>query len=242
MPTYSSLATTLVKVLGLERPPVAVSPVESPPEGIACFSGTVPSACSFWRLAEEKTFVARDADHMNCPVGALTMGFTLTPEAKKGLDQGLALMCQSGYFNPEEATYLPSLPESGSQLLYGPLSRFPAEPKVVLVWLKPAQAMILQESTGDAEWRAEPASGVFGRPTCAALAVALREKNVALSFGCAGMRIFTEIEPEYMLAVISHSLLERLEENLNRADKANCLMQAHYLDQKKLIQTAGGKN
>ncbi|MHB8481630.1 MAG: DUF169 domain-containing protein [Nitrospiria bacterium] len=241
MSTYESLATALIKVLGLERPPVAVSLIENPPEGIASFSGTVPSACSFWRLAEEKTFIASGADHMNCPVGALTMGFTLTSEAKEGLDQGLALMCQAGYFNPEEASRLPSLPDPGSHLLYGPLSQFPIEPAVVLVWLKPAQAMILQEATGEAEWRAEPASGVFGRPTCAALAVALREKNVALSFGCAGMRVFTEIEPEYMLAVISHPLLGRLEDNLTRTDKANCVMQTHYLEQKSLIQAAGGK-
>jgi uncharacterized protein (DUF169 family) len=240
MSSYSSLAATLIKVLGLERPPVAVSPVQHPPEGVSSFSGAVPSACSFWRLAEQKTFVAHDLDHMNCPVGALTMGFTLTPEAKEGFDQGLALMCQVGYFNPKEASYLPSLPSSGSQLLYGPLSHFPIDPKVVLVWLKPAQAMILQEATGDAEWRAEPVSGVFGRPTCAALAVALREKSVALSFGCTGMRIFTEIEPDYMLAVISHTLLDRLEENLNRTNKANCLMQTHYLGQKSLIQNSSG--
>ena len=240
MSSYSSLAAALINVLGLERPPVAVSRVDTPPPNVSVFSGTVPSACSFWRLAEQKTFVAHDLDHMNCPVGALTMGFTLTPEAKKGLDQGLALMCQVGYLNPEEASYLPSLPGSSSSLLYGPLSQFPIEPKVVLVWLKPSQAMILQEATGDAEWRAEPASGVFGRPTCAALAVALREKNVALSFGCAGMRIFTEIEPDYMLAVISHTLLDRLEENLNKTHKANCLMQTHYLEQKNLIQNAGG--
>ncbi len=236
MPNYSSLATTLEAALNLEYPPVALAPVTHVPDGIPVYSGVVPSACSFWRIAERETFVARDTDHMNCPVGALTMGFTLTPEAKTGLDRGLAMMCEVGYLNPEEAAYLPSLQQTGSMMLYGPLIDFPVDPKIVLVWVQPAQAMILQEATGDAQWKAEPVSGVFGRPSCAALAVAAREGNVALSFGCTGMRTFTEIEPAYMLAALSERLLSDLEANLKRTDKANCIMQNYYIEQKSHLR------
>lgn len=232
MSNYTSLAQSLTSILGLEHPPVAVAPVSEAPKGTPVFKGIAPSSCSFWRNAEKELFVAQDSDHMNCPIGAMVMGFDLTPEAKEGLNRGLAMMCEVGYVNPKEAEHIPSLAKKGSAMLYGPLSNFPIEPETVVIWIQPSQAMLLREATGDAEWKSDVSSNIFGRPACAALAVASRGAAVALSFGCSGMRTFTGIEPAYMLAALSGKLLDTLEASLKRAHQANCSMQAFYDQQK----------
>ena len=232
MLNVASLSQTLTSILGLNRPPVGVAPIHDIPKGIPLFQGVSPSACSFWKNAEKELFAARGPDHMNCPIGAMVMGFELTPEAKEGLNRGLAMMCEVGYVNPKEAEHIPAMAGKGEALLYGPLSNFPVAPEVVVLWIEPAQAMLLREATGDADWKSDVSSKVFGRPACAALAVASRGASVALSFGCSGMRTFTGIEPSYMLAALSGNLLEQLEGSLQRAHKANCSMQAFYDQQK----------
>ncbi|WDT79670.1 MAG: DUF169 domain-containing protein [Candidatus Manganitrophus sp.] len=180
----------------------------------------------------KELFAANDADHMNCPIGAMVMGFELTSEAKEGLQRGLTMMCEVGYVKPEEAEQIPALAKKGKAMLYGPLSNFPVVPEVVVIWLQPAQAMLLREATGDAEWKSDVSSKIFGRPACAALAVASQGAAVSLSFGCSGMRTFTGVEPAYMLAALSGRLLDHLEPQLRRTHKANCAMQAFYDQQK----------
>lgn len=229
---YVSLSQTLTSLLGLDRPPVALAPVEKVPTGVPVFEGISPSACAFWRQAEKELFAVRDADHMNCPIGAMVMGFELTPEAKEGLQRGLSMMCEVGYVKPEEAEQIPALARKGKAMLYGPLSNFPITPEAVVIWLQPAQAMLLREATGDAEWKSDLSSKIFGRPACAALAVASQGAAVSLSFGCSGMRTFTGAEPAYMLAALSGPLLATLEPALQRTHKANCAMQAFYDQQK----------
>jgi len=232
MANYVSVSQTLTSLLGLDRPPVAVVPVDIVPKGVPVFEGVSPSSCRFWRHAEKELFAARDTDHMNCPIGAMVMGFELTPEAKEGLQGALSMMCQVGYVKPEEAEQIPALAKKGKAMLYGPLSSFPMAPEVVLIWLQPAQAMLLREATGDAEWKSDVSSKIFGRPACAALAVASQGTAVSLSFGCSGMRTFTGVEPAAMLAALSGRLLERLEPQLQRTHQANCAMQAFYDQQK----------
>lgn len=233
MSNYASLSQALTHLLGLHRPPVAVAPVEAVPKGIPVFEGVSPSSCRFWRQAEKELFAARAADHMNCPIGAMVMGFELTAGAKEGLHRGLSMMCEVGYVKPEEAAQIPSLAKKGKAMLYGPLSNFPIAPEGVIIWLQPAQAMLLREATGEAEWKSDLSSNVFGRPACAALAVASQGAAVSLSLGCSGMRTFTGVEPAYLLAALSGRLLETLEPQLQRTHKANCAMQAFYDQQKR---------
>jgi len=228
MGRYTELASTCETLLGLTHPPVALAPVADVPDGVPLFEGVSPSACSFWRHAEQGLFVARDADHMNCPIGAMTMGFELTEEAKAALEGGLALMTDFGYFDSKEAEHLPSLPRGARLVLYGPLAHFPIQPEVILLWLMPAQAMLLREASGEVAWKADVSSNLFGRPSCAAVAVAFREGNVALSFGCNGMRTFTGIDQSLMLAAISGRMVDTLGSALVRAHEAQCLMQAFY--------------
>jgi uncharacterized protein (DUF169 family) len=229
---YAATARTLQTVLDLAIPPVALARVRSIPPGIPVFQGVSPSACGFWRHAENGLFAASAGEHMNCPIGAMTMGFELTLDAKEKLGGGLALMTEVGYIDPREAEHLPTLPPSNDPLLYGPLADFPIEPQLVLLWLTPRQAMLLREATGDVRWKSDVSSSLFGRPACAALPVAERDGNVALSFGCNGMRTFTGIDPSQMLAAVSGRLLGTLSADLARAHNAQCSMQQFYDQQR----------
>ena len=70
---YIALEQQLVAHLGITRRPVAIAFRPTPPAGVAKFTGTEPSGCSFWRLAAAgRTFYTVPADHANCAVGAHT--------------------------------------------------------------------------------------------------------------------------------------------------------------------------
>lgn len=232
MTRYADIAHALHAILKLSFPPVALARVRSVPPGASVFEGVSPSACSFWRHAEQSLFVAKGGEHMNCPIGAMTMGFELTPDAKETLGGGLALMTEVGYIDPKEAEHLPTLSPNNDPILYGPLAQFPIEPQLVLLWLTPRQAMLLREATGEVRWKSDVSSNLFGRPACAALPVAERDGNVALSFGCNGMRTFTGIDDSHMLAAVSMRLLDTLGADLERAHNAQCAMQKFYDQQR----------
>ena len=53
VPDYRSIEQGLADLLKLPRRPVAVAFRETAPAGVAKFSGTEPSGCSFWRIAAE---------------------------------------------------------------------------------------------------------------------------------------------------------------------------------------------
>ena len=101
---YAEVARVCERILKLGRPPVALARVPDVPAGVARFEGVAPSSCSFWRHAEQGLFVARDADHMNCPIGAMTMGFELTAEAK-AKKLGMPLGTISGSWDQAKALY-----------------------------------------------------------------------------------------------------------------------------------------
>jgi ABC-type sugar transport system ATPase subunit len=53
MTDYSRIEEVLMEGLGIERRPVAIAFLDAPPEGVEKFTGSVPSSCTFWRLAAE---------------------------------------------------------------------------------------------------------------------------------------------------------------------------------------------
>ena len=224
----ASYVRILYNTLRLDYPPVAVAPVSEVPAGVPFFQGMSPSSCAFWRHAEKHLFAVNASNHMNCSVGAMVMGFQLTDAAMQSLQQGVTMMCNVGYISPEEVQQIPTLSHGKETMLYGPLSQFPIAPEVVVLWVNAASVMLLREATGDAAWGEGVGGRVFGRPGCAALAVAQKSKEVTFSFGCMGMRTFTGVAPDDILAVIPGEKLDHLVTRLNQMDRANCSMQAHY--------------
>src|SRR3954470_2070215 len=82
---HSETADRIAALLELELPPVALAFVDEAPDGVESTDAVVPSACAFWRRAEEGVFYAPAEAHFNCPVGAMVMGFDLPEPVQANL-------------------------------------------------------------------------------------------------------------------------------------------------------------
>ena len=223
----AQISVRLVDSLGLERPPVAIKfGVERPP-GVALAPAAVRSSCSFWRQASGRVFYASAEDHFNCPVGSMVMGFDLPLEVTQELGNLIKFMCGECYISEEEAAKIPRVQKKGPGILYGELALFPEEPDVVLMWLIAHQAMLFNEAGGRVNWAAE-LTQVSGRPGCAAIPRALERRQPGLSLGCAGMRTFSGISEDELLAVVPGDQLEALAQNLERIVNVNEAVMSYY--------------
>ncbi|MDE2990883.1 MAG: DUF169 domain-containing protein [Chloroflexota bacterium] len=231
---YADLATRLLTGLDLDYPPVAVARVDAAPSGIAAWTEAVPSACTFWRRAEQQVFFADEAAHMGCPIGAMVMGFEL-PEAKQ--EELMSLvgdMCSLAYIREEEIPHIPHFDPGPRGAVYGPLATFPLEPDNVILWLTPKQTMYLEESLGGTLWTG-PQEGVFGRPACGVLPTAAARDAASVSLGCIGMRTFTEIPDAYVLAAVPGAALATLADGLDSTIAVNGTMEAQYQEMKSAV-------
>ncbi len=235
---YSNLSEQLVQGLQLPTTPVALGFMDQAPEGVAVFDSTVPSACAFWTQAEKGLFFAKAEFHDNCPIGVMTMGFPVTPKVLSNLTDFVQKMCNVSYLGAKEPAHIPGINDAKSGILYGPLSLFPVPPGLVLFWVNGRQAMLLEEALGTVCWDAKGKAEAFGRPACGALAIAANESRSTLSLGCSGMRTFTEVPDDKMLASIPGSLLQNLEERLRRTVRSNEQMLAFYRQHKSQYKTA----
>jgi len=222
------IAAQLSEKLELDQPPIALTFVPVKPDDIAEFGGTVPSACSFWPRAQTDTFYASAEQHFNCPVGALTMGFALPDEVKNELMGIVQKMCADDYLAEAETTSLPHVNAANAGIVYGPLSAFPLEPDIILIWLSAKQAMLYNEAAGAATWTDAMMPNLFGRPTCAAIPAAQDQTRPTLSLGCIGMRTFTGAPADAMVAAIPSADAERFVEALDRTAASNAAMLKFY--------------
>jgi len=234
---YAEFAETLKQGLGLSHSPIALGFLEDPPVGIPHFAGIVPSACTFWRLAEDHLFYANAQDHYQCPVGTMTMGFELPAEHKEEAEKLFTEMLRLQYLSEEEFPKIPSVKKPHSVVLYGPLVNFPISPDVVLIIALPNQAMILSEASGAASW-AGPALSLLGRPTCGAIPQALDQRTPIMSSACIGARIYAELREEELVIVLPGSKLEEMEDKLHGVLMANKILADFHAERER--QISGG--
>jgi uncharacterized protein (DUF169 family) len=227
------VATKLSESLSLERPPVALAFVTECPAGIERFGAEVPSACTFWKRAEDAVFYASAEQHLNCPIGAMTMAFELREDVQQNLMRLVELMGAEQYLEMDEPPAIPNVGSGHTGIVYGPLDGFPLEPDVILMWLSPAQAMVYNEAAGSAHWADPMGANVFGRPTCAAVGVSVGETRPTMSLGCVGMRTFTGMPADRMLASVPAAAVESFLAALATTVSANQSMQTFY-EQHKL--------
>jgi uncharacterized protein (DUF169 family) len=225
-------ARTLVDELRLDQQPVAMSFVESVPAGVPTTDVATPSACTFWRLAERSLFYAPADRHYECPVGAMTMGFELPAEVQQQLMDAVTMMCEAGYLSPDEPAKIPTTGRKAAGIVYGPLAALPIEPDLLLLWLTPRQAMFYSEAVGTSRWTSAAPATVWGRPACAALPAAMTSGRSSLSFGCTGMRTFTGVREDRLLAVLPGQQAGALADALAAVQRANTTMLAYYEERK----------
>ena len=235
MTDYRRLERQLMSDLGLTRRPVAIAFRDAPPPGVSPFKGTVPSGCSFWRIAAEgATFYTVPADHYNCPIGAYTHNIPLPPARSKELEDTLGFMAGIGYVSAEEVPGIPVLPTSPGAVVYAPLGDTPVDPDVVLFADAAARVMLLQE----AAIRAGIAStlNTLGRPTCMAVPAALALGMVA-STGCVGNRVYTGIAEGDLYAAVPGKDLAKLAETTATISSANAKLREYHQARRQQLST-----
>ena len=222
------VGATIIAALDLDQPPVALAFVEQPPAGVATTRLDLPSSCAFWRSAERGMFYAPAEAHFRCAVGAMVMGFDLPEAVSSELQRLVGDMCNCGYISSDEPPRIPAVASKPKGIVYGPLDAFPLRADVVVCWLSPLQAMVWNEASGDARWTREIPAPVSGRPACAAVPAAISQNKPILSLGCIGMRTFTEVSGDRMLAIIPGPLLAEFATKLQVMRSANDTMQSYY--------------
>jgi uncharacterized protein (DUF169 family) len=231
---HATTAERLTTLLALQHRPIALAFVDEPPDGVPQATKAVPSSCAFWRQAEQGTFYATAAQHFNCPVGSMVMGFELPKEVNEQLGGLVQSMCDASYLTADEAARIPTVGRQSAGIVYGPLDEFPVSPDLVLFWVNVAQAMLYSEAAGRSAWTSPPMD-VSGRPGCAALPRALQSSQPEMSLGCVGMRTFTEIGDDSTLAAIPASALTAFVESLATTVEANNSMRSFYAAHKAAI-------
>src|ERR1700704_1836343 len=165
-----AVAEAIAAQLHLAVPPIALAFGKELAADVATLGREVPSACALWRVAEHKVFYAPAATHYNCPIGAMVMGFGLPDPIKARLMDLMSTMVGNHYIGASELEKIPVMSQQPAGITYGPLSVFPIQPDLVLLWVTPRQAMLLNEASGTAQWTAATLGlATFGRPACSAL-------------------------------------------------------------------------
>lgn len=229
---YQELVQRFTRQLQLKQPPIGLAFVEDAPEGVQHTTRGVPSACTFWRLAEQGIFYATGEDHKQCPIGMMTMGFTM-PESDQQRAQGLVeTMASVQYFSPAEVSALPVVNKAHQSVVYGRLDLFPIPADVVLCIIDTQQAMLVAEAMGSMDWLQGGGQAAFGRPTCAVIPRTMQTNSISMSFGCVGARTYTGLTPSELVLTIPASELPGLVERLETIVAANAALAPFHQQQK----------
>jgi uncharacterized protein (DUF169 family) len=213
--------------------PVAVAYRDDVPEGLEPFTGTVPSGCTFWRLAAEgRAFYTTPEDHYNCPIGSYTHAIDLPASRSGELEQTLSLMAGLGYVRMEEVPAIPRLPRTPRVTCYAPLAQATFSPDLVIFSGRPGPLMRLHE----AALRAGAASSLplLGRPTCMALPAALAHGAV-MSTGCIGNRVYTGIGEDELYLMLPGARLADVAAEVEVVTSANDALARYHAERRELL-------
>jgi len=231
---YAHIEQLLTGTLGLRRRPVAIAIRETAPPGVEPFKGSLPSGCSFWKLAADgRIFSTVQGDHYNCPIGSYTHNIPLPPEREPELMQTLTWMTEIGYIRMEEVPAIPRLPETPGVVVYAPLGQTPVEPDVVLVTGEPGRMMLLHEAAVRSGIAVQP---LFGRPTCMAVPASLAQ-GVVSSMGCVGNRVYTGLPETEMYTTVFAKHIGAVAEQLATIAQANAVLTEYHTQRRAALTT-----
>jgi uncharacterized protein (DUF169 family) len=216
-----------VNRLNLERPPVAVGFMDTPPPGLPRLARPLPAGCSYWKEASEgKAFYTTAADHENCAVGAFTHGVELSPDKAKELESLVGTMVELHYLRSEEVAGIPHRKSALRIAAYAPLSQATFDPETVIFRGNARQIMLVSE--------AARAAGVFGsaaamgRPACAMIPYASDTASAVASVGCIGNRVYTGLGDDELYFAVPGKALPRVLEQLDVMLTANEKLEAFH--------------
>src|ERR1051325_6040629 len=215
-------AAKLKEILGLQKEPVAIGFLEAAPEGLQQWGGgEVPAGCSFWqKAASGQASYTVPANHYNCAVGSYTHKIELPPERACELTQTLEFMAENRYVAMAEVPGIPTLDKTPNLIAYAPLDGANFKADVVLLAVKPAQAMLVYEAAVKAG-AGTALTNAPGRPACAGLPLTQLTRGTSDSLGWKGNRTFTGLPDEEMYFSTPADKLEAVMEKLTEAHEAN---------------------
>ncbi|GAC1399393.1 MAG: hypothetical protein NVSMB49_09580 [Ktedonobacteraceae bacterium] len=228
---YPELTTRFKNLLLLEHVPIGMAFLQEAPISVEHTTAHVPSACTFWRLAEQGVFYANGLEHKECPIGMMTMGFTMPESDQQRAMALVGTMASVKYFSHAEVAALPTVQKPHENIVYGRLDQFPIEPDVVLCRLNAQQAMLIAEALGKVDWL-HGGQTAFGRPTCGVIPRTLQKNEVSMSFGCVGARTYVELTPNEMILTIPGEQFANLVEKLDTIVNANNVLAPFHAQQK----------
>ncbi len=232
---FRKIEDQISKSVQLKQRPVAITFSNSAPAGVKKFEGSVPSGCTFWKLAAEgRTFYTEQAQHYNCAVGCYTHSIALPPERAHELPDTVNLMASIGYIKPEEVGGIAHLQQAPGAVVYSPLGEASGTPDVVLFVGHPGKLMLLQEAAIRAG--VGGSSSMLGRPTCASLPAAMTGGAV-VSSACVGNRVYTDLADDELYITIPGKDLEKVVNDLETILSANQKLTAYHTE-RKLALTA----
>jgi uncharacterized protein (DUF169 family) len=230
------ISDQLRRQLGLDASPVQISYLEAPPAGVAEHPGGVPSVCTFFALGAERPFYAALPKHEDCEVGAFVLGVPPAGDVGKRLGATIGHMQSIGYLNPGEEAHVPHNATPPSFVAYGPLGSLPMDPTGVLAFTNPRGAMLAVEAAGSGpDARPVPTNG---RPMCAIMPILHQGAPVAVSYGCTGSRIYTDLGIDKMIVGIRGDHLRSFAEKLDRTVEANARIAAEDSERKRAAPNA----
>jgi uncharacterized protein (DUF169 family) len=220
-----STAGLFQDLLGLKAAPVAITFRASAPPNLRRVGSAGPAGCSYWKLAAQgENFYTEAADHYNCPIGAQTHGVDLPPERKEELEGVLGMMTSLGYIRSEEVPGIPRREGPFGVAIYGRLTDEPAD--VVLVRGNARQIMLLEEAAQAAGVSGAPP--LMGRPTCAAVPLAVGSGRAVSSLGCIGNRIYTELADEEFYYALPGRHIDAVAGKLATIVSANAALEKYH--------------
>ncbi len=220
--THRQHAQRLTTALGLSLPPVAMALCDRVPDHIPEFGDSVAAGCVFWQEATTRCFATSAKDHALCSIGIHTMNLEPSPqEQPEELRASLEAMTGLGYVSADEVAAIPTAPDPKRHAVYGPLSDFPMEPDVVLLFVDARQSLVLSEAAARVDADLPPA---MGRPACAGVAKALAGRAV-MSLGCCGARAYLDaLDDNTSLWALPAKSLDRYCAEIDTFGRANGIL------------------
>lgn len=208
MPTISEMNDSLISLLSLTSPPVAVTFAADEPTPTTDVSPE-PAGCCFWAPAQHTRLNTVREDHANCSVGSYTHGFIPLEQAAAGADT--AALLASGWVGEADLMGAAALPFTPAQVTYEPLSQAKS-PDVVLVRLAPTSLMTLSGAV--------PELRLVAKPQCVIVPLAY-SGDVAVSPGCAVSRTRTDLPADELTCAIPAGALDSIVGRLQRSTAAD---------------------
>jgi uncharacterized protein (DUF169 family) len=218
----AELSEILTSSLRLRQAPVAISLVNSLPDGLAQFHGRVAAGCKFWEEGAESGFATSASDHNLCAVGVHTHNLQPSPAQQADLMDALKVFADLDYVRPQDVAAIPVLRSQPAHVVYAPLARTPLPADLVMLLVDAAQTLILSEAVQQVENQAAPA---MGRPACAVVPQVVNTGRAAISLGCCGARAYLDrLQDDVAIFALPGANLESYVERIAALAKANSVL------------------